>query len=162
MMLAIYQIVGILKIVNSLIITNPGLGRELLVMDANIQYANDMLELADLCNWNKNSFASIAHFIVNRILLVDIAQGKQRQRTSEELSQYILKLMQAGSDLKPLSREDTYQACLPFVDNPFLIDVLLGRDGKDQVRRNAYNPDSCTQKVHFNRNKETTYVRIKR
>lgn len=92
--------------------------------------ASDMLELADICGWDKKAFARASHFIVNRILLKDLGQGMQKLRSPEELNPYIFQLMEAGEKLQPLTREEAYQAYLPQSNDPFLIDALLGRDGK--------------------------------
>lgn len=95
----------------------------------NVQVASDLLELADLCGGDKKQFAAVADFIVNRLLLVNQCNGVERLRTDDELRPYIIQLMQAGSSLQPLSREDAYQACLPYCENPSLINKLLGCDG---------------------------------
>ncbi len=94
-----------------------------------VQVASDILELADLCHWNKEQFANIADFILNRLLLVSEGKEIQRLRSSEELFPYIFQLAQAGDQLQPLSREDVYQAYLSHCDDPSLVDKLLGCDG---------------------------------
>ena len=94
-----------------------------------VQVASDLLELADLCGGNKKQFADIADFILNRLLLINEGNGVQRLRMSNEFRPYILQLQQAGNQLQPLSREDAYQALLPFCKSPFLVDRLFGCDG---------------------------------
>ena len=106
----------------------------------NTQVASDILELADLCGWDKKQFADVADFIVNRILTTNKGGGLRQARSADELRSYVFQLEQAGGQLQPLSREDAYQAYLPCSNNPFLIDKLLGRDGV------AVSNKRCTKK----------------
>ena len=116
----------------------------------NTQVANDMLELAELCGWDKRKFADMSDFIVNRLLLVKEGPGLQRPRTNDELRPYIFQLEQAGAQLQPVSREDACQYFVTALDNPFLADQLLDRDDTQELgakphsnKKEARNVKQC-------------------
>lgn len=95
---------------------------------ANRKVENDLRELAKLCG-NKERFAAVADFIVNRILLVE-KKNARHLRSFTELNHYMTKLLDASGMMhETVSREVALQTLTTGCNQPSLLQALLGQDG---------------------------------